>query len=181
MPTPIFGERTYPHWSNGNPNAGFRSIYYFLPGRYQHRVSIRSDNQFEAIRIGSPPGGTAPYKDTILGRAATPAAAMALAMADFQTNPPPGFTPLPAPVLGSLTPNTIAHGGTGFLLTVNGTGFVDGSFIAFGTAIGQATFVSATQLTMQVAAAGYAAAGTVQVSVQAPGAPASNQLPFTIT
>lgn len=93
-------------------------------------------------------------------------------------NPTP---PSPPPSLTSLSPNTIASGGTGFTLTINGTGFVDGSQVNFGSAGGLATFVSDTQLTFQVGAAGYAAAGTIQVSVTPPGGQPSNQLAFAAT
>jgi hypothetical protein len=99
----------------------------------------------------------------------------------------PGFEPAepvqpaePA-TLETLTPDTIAAGGEGFDLTIDGTGFVDGSRVYFGVAVGDATLVSPEQVTMHVGPDGYAEAGTVEVSVEAPGGAMSNSVPFTIT
>ena len=99
----------------------------------------------------------------------------------------PGFEPEvpPEPAapaqLSTLTPDTIAAGGTGFDLTIDGTGFVEGSTVHFGAAVGDAVLVSPEQVTMHVGPEGYAEAGTVQVSVETSEGESSNQLPFTIT
>lgn len=89
--------------------------------------------------------------------------------------------PPSAPVLSTLAPNTILHGGTGFDMTITGTGFTQGSKISFGTAVGDAVWISTTQLLMHVGAAAYANAGTVQVTVMTRTGQSSNALPFTIT
>lgn len=89
--------------------------------------------------------------------------------------------PPAAAVLSTLSPNTIAHGGAGFDLTINGTGFSEGSKISFGTAVGDAVWISSTQLLMHVAAAAYANAGSVNVTVMTRTGQSSNALTFTIT
>jgi IPT/TIG domain len=88
--------------------------------------------------------------------------------------------PVDPPVLTSLSPDTEPAGGNGFDLTIEGTGFVGGSRVRFGQAVGNGIFVSPTEMMMHVGPDGTAFAGTVQVSVQAPGGAVSNQLPFTI-
>lgn len=89
--------------------------------------------------------------------------------------------PVSAPVLSTLAPSTIASGGAGFDLTITGTGFTQGSKISFGTAVGNAVWISTTQLLMHVGAAAYATAGTVQVTVMTRTGQSSNALPFVIT
>jgi Protein of unknown function (DUF4038)/Putative collagen-binding domain of a collagenase/IPT/TIG domain len=107
------------------------------------------------------------------------------------TNPPPGggissaqtFTiNNPAPAASSVSPASAAAGGTGFKLTVNGTGFVSGSVVNFNGAAKTTTFVSATQITALITAADIATAGTVNVAVtnSAPGGGTSANLQFTI-
>lgn len=92
--------------------------------------------------------------------------------------PPPPAEPA---VLSTLTPDTAPAGGAGFDLTIDGTGFTEGSKVHFGAAIGDAVFVSPEQITFHVGPEGYAEAGTGQVGVEAPGGAMSNELPFTIT
>lgn len=89
--------------------------------------------------------------------------------------------PPAAPVLSTLTPNTAVHGGAAFDLVITGTGFSQGSKISFGTAVGDAVWISTTQLKMTIAPAAYANAGTVQVTVMTRTGLSSNALSFTVT
>ena len=86
------------------------------------------------------------------------------------------------PVINSLAPTSAIAGGSAFTLTVNGSGFVNGSVVQWNGAGRTTTFVSSTQLTAAIAAADIAAAGTAQVTVfnPAPGGGTSNAQTFTI-
>jgi hypothetical protein len=83
-----------------------------------------------------------------------------------QTNPVP-LVNLP------LVPDAVAPGSPGFTLTVNGTGFVQGSVVDWSiggvTTPLATTFVSESQLTATVPAANVATAGTPSVTVTSPG------------
>jgi hypothetical protein len=100
---------------------------------------------------------------------------------EWATDTPFG-NPLRAPSLGSLTPNSVAAGAAGFLLTASGSDFVSSSVIQWNGANRPTTFVSGTQLRTTISASDIAAAGTAQVTVVSPppGGGASNALPFTI-
>ena len=78
----------------------------------------------------------------------------------------PGTNPLP--VLNSIAPNTAVAGGSSFTLTVNGSGFVNGSTINWNGASYTTVFISAAQLTASIPAAGIVLAGTVPVTVFTP-------------
>ncbi len=88
----------------------------------------------------------------------------------------------PLPILTSLSPGSAAPGSAGFTLTINGTGFVTVSVAQWNGSPRQTTFVSGTQLTIQVTAADVANVGVASVTVinPAPGGGTSNTLPFTI-
>jgi uncharacterized protein (TIGR03437 family) len=109
-------------------------------------------------------------------------------------NPAPGggtsgaqtFTvtqPNPVPAISSLSPNSATEGGPGFTLTVNGTGFVNGSKVRWDGSERQTTFVSATQLTAQILAADIVGTGQASVTVfnPTPGGGVSNVTSFNIT
>ena len=64
-----------------------------------------------------------------------------------------------------LDPPTVVAGGDAFKLTVNGTGFVDGATINVNDNPQPTTFVSATQLTAQIAKETIANAGTLKLTV----------------
>ncbi len=65
-----------------------------------------------------------------------------------------------------LDPATVVAGGDAFTLTINGTGFVDGATVIINDNPPQpATFVSATQLTTQIAKETIANAGTLKLTV----------------
>jgi len=80
------------------------------------------------------------------------------------------------PVITSLNPAVVAKGTSGFTLTVNGTGFVQGAQIAVNGAPRLTTFVNNTQLTAQIATAEVANLGSLNIQVinPAPGGGASN-------
>ncbi len=103
--------------------------------------------------------------------------------------PPPPYTQgainvisNPVPMLGSLNPGSVLAGSPGFALTVNGTGFVNGSTVRWNGADRATTFVSAMQLTAQIPTTDLATAGTASVSVfnPTPGGGTSNAATFTI-
>ena len=109
-------------------------------------------------------------------------------------NPAPGggtsgaltFTitqPNPVPTITGITPNSAVEGSAGFTLTVNGTGFVNGSVVRWDGTPRVTTFVSATQLTAQVLASDLVGTGQASVSVfnPAPGGGTSTVAPFNIT
>lgn len=96
----------------------------------------------------------------------------------FSVNTPPN----PTPQITSIAPATVGAGTGAFVLTVNGTGFVNGSTVQFNGANRQTTFVSATQLTAQITAADNAGATTAVIRVvsPAPGGGPSNEVTLTI-
>lgn len=109
-------------------------------------------------------------------------------------NPAPGggtsnavnFTisqPNPVPAITSITPNSAVEGSSAFTLTVNGTGFVNGSQVRWDGTARQTTFVSATQLTAQILASDLVGTGQAGVSVfnPTPGGGVSNVITFNIT
>jgi FG-GAP-like repeat/HYDIN/CFA65/VesB-like, Ig-like domain/Abnormal spindle-like microcephaly-assoc'd, ASPM-SPD-2-Hydin/FG-GAP repeat len=68
-----------------------------------------------------------------------------------------------------LVPDAAAPGGSGFTLTVNGTGFVASSVVLWNGSPRATHFVSQAQLTATVLAADIAKAGTASVTVVSPG------------
>ncbi|MGE0884969.1 MAG: PKD domain-containing protein [Blastocatellales bacterium] len=91
--------------------------------------------------------------------------------------------PNPVPVITSLSPNTAVENSAGFLLTVNGNNFVNGSVVRWDGQNRQTTFVSATQLTAQILASDLQGTGQASVTVfnPAPGGGTSNVGTFNIT
>jgi hypothetical protein len=85
-------------------------------------------------------------------------------------------------VIDSISPDTAPAGGPDFLLDIFGTDLVAGSILNFGTATGPITHVSDTHAQAMVNAEAYANAGTIPVTIQAPGGVAdSNAVDFTAT
>jgi hypothetical protein len=80
------------------------------------------------------------------------------------------------PVITSLSPSVVARGRSGFTLTVNGTGFVQGAQIAVNGATRLTTFVNNAQLTAQITTAEVANVGSLNIQVinPAPGGGSSN-------
>lgn len=88
----------------------------------------------------------------------------------------------PVPVVSSLSPNSTTSGGTGVMLTVNGSSFVSGSTVNWNGGARVTAFVSSTQLTANISAADIATAGTASITVvnPSPGGGTSNAVQFTI-
>jgi FG-GAP-like repeat/Abnormal spindle-like microcephaly-assoc'd, ASPM-SPD-2-Hydin len=73
-----------------------------------------------------------------------------------------------------LSPDFASPGGKAFTLTVNGSNFVSGATVLWNGSARTTTFVSSSQVTAAINASDIAVASTAKVSVQNPGAPASN-------
>ncbi|MFN0119436.1 MAG: S8 family serine peptidase, partial [Blastocatellia bacterium] len=88
----------------------------------------------------------------------------------------------PAPVIASLEPNAAVVGVQGFTLTVNGSGFVNGSVVRWNGSARATTFVSGARLTALIPAADISASGAASVTVfnPAPGGGVSGTLRFDI-
>ena len=71
----------------------------------------------------------------------------------------------PIAVLSTISPTTIASGGSDFMLTVNGSNFVNGDVVRWNGTDRPTTFVSATELTAAISAADVASGGTASVTV----------------
>jgi hypothetical protein len=95
-----------------------------------------------------------------------------------------GQSPNPVPLIDDpLVPTSVAPGGSGFTLTLNGTGFVSASVINWNGSPLATHFVSSSQLTATVPAANIAVAGTAAIAVSnpAPGGGTSSLVYFSIT
>ena len=88
----------------------------------------------------------------------------------------------PASVVNSLSPAFTSAGGAAFTMTITGSGFVPTSTVYWGTTALATQYVSATQLTAQVAATNIASAGTTLITVQTTpaGGSTSNSLLFEV-
>ncbi|MCI0387960.1 MAG: IPT/TIG domain-containing protein [Acidobacteria bacterium] len=106
-------------------------------------------------------------------------------------NPPPGggtsnavaFTITnPTPAITSLSPDQVLAAGPQFALTVNGSGFVNGSIVRVNGQDRQTAFNSGSQLTATVLASDIAAGGGLSVTVAnpAPGGGVSNALTLSV-
>ncbi|MGE0126509.1 MAG: PKD domain-containing protein [Blastocatellales bacterium] len=91
--------------------------------------------------------------------------------------------PNPVPSISSLSPNTATEGGSGFTLTVNGSGFVNGSVVRWDGQDRVTTFQNSTQLKAQILASDIIGIGQASVTVfnPTPGGGVSNVLTFNIT
>lgn len=107
------------------------------------------------------------------------------------TNPTPGggtsgvwSFPInnPTPTITSLSPASANAGGAAFTLTANGTNFVTGATLNWNGAALTTSFVSATQVTVQVPASDIASSGsaTITVTNPAPGGGTSGTWSFPI-
>src|SRR5579872_6976484 len=67
-----------------------------------------------------------------------------------------------------LVPASIAPGGPGFTLTVNGTGFVSGSTVNWNGSPRTTTFISSSQLTASILSSDIVSAMTASVTVTSP-------------
>jgi len=110
------------------------------------------------------------------------------------TNPAPGggsssavsFTVSatnPVPTVTSLSPSSLTAGATTQTLTINGSGFLSASTVTYNSVAHTATYVSASQLTISLATADLATAGSYPVVVTnpAPGGGSSSAVSFTVS
>ncbi|MFL6350482.1 MAG: beta strand repeat-containing protein [Bryobacteraceae bacterium] len=146
-----------------------------------------------AIVAGTLPAGIAlsPSADTTTATiSGTPASAGAYSYTVQVTDssPPPQpaqqaysgtIAPVPAPVITSLNPASVAAGGPAFTLTVNGSGFGSDAVVRWNGSALATTFVDATQLTAPVPANLIVFAGVAQITVLSGGV-TSNNLNFTV-
>ena len=88
----------------------------------------------------------------------------------------------PVAAITTLSPASATAGGAAFTLTVTGSSFVATSVVNFNGAAATTTFVSATQITAAIPAAGIVTSGVVNVTVvnPAPGGGTSAPANFTI-
>src|SRR5580692_7491197 len=95
----------------------------------------------------------------------------------FAANNPVPYVDLP------VVPSATVPGGTGFTLTVNGAGFVNGSVVNWNGSPRATTFVSAGQVTAAILAADIATASTARITAlnPAPGGGTSSVVYFEIT
>jgi hypothetical protein len=89
----------------------------------------------------------------------------------------------PVPSISSISPVSQNIGGGAFVLTVNGSDFVNGAVVRFAGSDRATTYVSPTQLTASIPASDLAALGAFNITVfnPAPGGGTSNAQAFTVT
>ena len=89
----------------------------------------------------------------------------------------------PVPTITTLLPTGTTAGSGAFTLTVNGSGFINGSVVNFNGTPKATTYVSATQVTAAILATDVASVGTPAVTVTnpAPGGGTSNAVTFNVT
>jgi trimeric autotransporter adhesin len=141
-------------------NGNTRSTTFVSSTQLQTTITAADLTTLGAVNIGvrnvAPGGGDAPAAQVMLENA--------------------------APVLTSLSPSAVIYGGTGFTLSVNGSGFVPSSTVRWNGIARTTAFVSSTRLTIQLSDTDVANIGTAQVTVvtSAPGGGTSSPLTFTI-
>lgn len=88
----------------------------------------------------------------------------------------------PVPSISSVSPNPVLVLGGNFTLTVNGSGFVNGSIVRFDGGERTTTFVSSTQLRAQIRSTDILSIGqhSITVSTPAPGGGISNSATLTV-
>jgi hypothetical protein len=143
------------------------------------RKGIEDADRLNRVRLLGAIGGASPMGVVVTS---------VLVDREAEATPAPAPTPPPAqpnnlvPTISSLAPSNINANQPGFVLNVNGANFVNGAIVRWNGADRPTTFVSATQLTAQIAPADVAAGGTAQVTVfnPAPGGGASPPVNFTV-
>lgn len=88
----------------------------------------------------------------------------------------------PSPYINSITPSTTTAGAGGAVITIKGNGFVSTSIAQFDGTNYPTTYVSSSELRMDVSSAAISNSGRYYVSVSnpAPGGGFSNPVPFTV-
>jgi hypothetical protein len=89
----------------------------------------------------------------------------------------------PVPVAAALNPSSALVGGSGFTLTVTGSGFVNGSVVRWNGSNRTTTFISGGELQATIASGDISTTGnrTVTVFSPTPGGGTSNGLTFSVT
>lgn len=89
----------------------------------------------------------------------------------------------PAPTLTGIDPASVAAGGSGFPITVNGSGFVSGSSVQWNGAARSTTLVSPTRLSATINSSDVQGPGTAMVTVfnPSPGGGLSNAATLSIS
>jgi hypothetical protein len=85
-----------------------------------------------------------------------------------------------APFISSIVPNMVAEGSLGFLLQVNGSGFVPGAVVLVDGRARATNFVSATQLTAEIHASDVAEPASLAVRVANPDSGGRQSLAATL-
>lgn len=118
---------------------------------------------------------------------------LGLTLACGYSSKPTPATAGTVPAVSQLSPNSVAHGGAGFTMSVNGTSFNSNAIVNWnGTAMSATTFISGQQLMVNIPAASIASSGTFQVTVTNPavagsgpygggGTMAETSMPVTFT
>jgi hypothetical protein len=88
----------------------------------------------------------------------------------------------PVPSISSISPSTVLVLGNSFTLTVNGSGFINGSVVEYDGSPRVTTFVSPTQVTAQITNHDLLAVGQHSITVvnPAPGGGTSNSATLTV-
>src|SRR3954469_24743261 len=71
----------------------------------------------------------------------------------------------PTPAISSITPSSVAAGSSAPPVVVQGSGFLPGTAVQFNNSARTAVFVSSSQISVTLAAADLAAAGTATISL----------------
>ena len=95
--------------------------------------------------------------------------------------PPPPSNPVPAIV--SLSPNSVRAGGNDFTVTVTGYNFMSSSAVLWNGSARSSTYISSTELQVQITAADIANSGAAKLSISnpSPGGGSSGAARFVIT
>ena len=88
---------------------------------------------------------------------------------------------VPLPSIASASPNLIDAGGPYFLITVNGSGFIDSAYVNWSGNPLSTIFVSSTQLKAAITPDLRTSSGKFNLTVINPGAPVSNSYPITVS
>jgi hypothetical protein len=110
------------------------------------------------------------------------AGGVGLAQVEFYV--PAAASSNPAPGLSAINPSAIVAGGAGFTLLVNGSNFAGNSAVNFDGAARQTTFLSGTQLSIDILPSDIANAGTATITVTNPASGAAGSVtsnPLTLT
>ncbi|HUY15358.1 MAG TPA: hypothetical protein VMX16_17280 [Terriglobia bacterium] len=94
---------------------------------------------------------------------------------------PPAPPPHPVPSVTSLSPSSVTVGAAVQTMTINGSGFLRSSTVAYNGVAHAATFVSSGQLTIQLSTSDQATVGTYPVVVTNPPPGGGGSVPATFT